>query len=333
MVFRRGEFLQFQKSERSGLKMIKVVLPIVMTFIIAFIMGIYVYASQVKEVEINLKGKCIKVKTMGRTVGDVIRENGIELKTGDIVIPGLDQNLKAVNFIDIKDMPLQVMNLESMNRSKKTNYVVEGKNPLLKEKKNYVEKIVTVKVKVPYEKKKIPDKRMRKGEVKIVRAGKFGLAERTYKVVYRNGKEVSRKFLDEKIIQQPIDQVERHGTLAVVTTSRGDVLRYRKCLIMTATAYDASYESTGKYPGHPEYGITATGIKARRGIVAVDPRVIPLGTRLYIESLQNNVPNYGYAIAADTGGAIKGNIIDLFFETRREVDNWGIRKVRVYILE
>ena len=64
----------------------------------------------------------------------------------------------------------------------------------------------------------------------------------------------------------------------------------------------------------------------------MDPRVIPLGTRLYIETV-GNAPDYGYAVAADTGGSIKGNVIDLFYETRREALNWGRRNVRVYILE
>jgi 3D (Asp-Asp-Asp) domain-containing protein len=70
---------------------------------------------------------------------------------------------------------------------------------------------------------------------------------------------------------------------------------------------------------------TAVGAKTRRGIIAVDPRVIPMGTRLYIEG-------YGYGVAADTGGAIKGRKIDVFFESRREALKWGRRTVNVYIL-
>ena len=72
-------------------------------------------------------------------------------------------------------------------------------------------------------------------------------------------------------------------------------------------------------------GTTASGMAAAVGRVAVDPRVIPLGTRLYIEG-------YGYAVAADTGGAIKGNRIDLFFETYDEAISFGRRKVTVYVL-
>jgi 3D (Asp-Asp-Asp) domain-containing protein len=95
---------------------------------------------------------------------------------------------------------------------------------------------------------------------------------------------------------------------------------------MSATAYDSSFESCGKHEGDPYYGITASGMKVKPGIVAVDPRVIPLGTWLYVEG-------YGEALAADTGGAIKGNKIDLFYESPKTVKNFGRRKVKVYVLD
>lgn len=112
----------------------------------------------------------------------------------------------------------------------------------------------------------------------------------------------------------PNNRIARAGT---VTTSRGDV-RYKRAYSMQATAYLPTDGS-----GH---GITKSGIRARRGVVAVDPDVIPLGSRVYI-------PGYGHAIAADTGGAIKGNRIDLCMEKRREAINFGRRPVKVYVLE
>lgn len=88
-----------------------------------------------------------------------------------------------------------------------------------------------------------------------------------------------------------------------------------------ATAYDDSPESQGKWVGK-----TATpGLKPQVGVIAVDPRVIPLGTKLYVEG-------YGKCVAGDTGGAIKGNRLDLFFNTKSEVYNWGRKKVKVYKL-
>jgi 3D (Asp-Asp-Asp) domain-containing protein len=84
-------------------------------------------------------------------------------------------------------------------------------------------------------------------------------------------------------------------------------------------------------PGHPAYGITATGTYAKLGTVAVDPRVIPLGTKMYIVSTDGSVV-YGYCTAEDTGGAIKGNKVDLFYNTTAECMQFGRRSVYVYIL-
>ncbi len=85
--------------------------------------------------------------------------------------------------------------------------------------------------------------------------------------------------------------------------------------------------ATGYTPGDPGCtGITYTGTKAARGTIAVDPNVIPFGTKLYI-------PGYGYGVAADTGGAIKGNKLDLCYETRTEALNWGIKNITVYVVK
>jgi 3D (Asp-Asp-Asp) domain-containing protein/peptidoglycan hydrolase CwlO-like protein len=89
---------------------------------------------------------------------------------------------------------------------------------------------------------------------------------------------------------------------------------------MTATAY---YAGGGGLNGN---GITATGLRARKGIIAVDPGVIPLGTTLYIDG-------YGTALAADTGGWIKGNRVDLCFDTLEECYRYGRRKIYVYLVE
>lgn len=97
-----------------------------------------------------------------------------------------------------------------------------------------------------------------------------------------------------------------------------------------ATGYTAGVESTGKSPGHPEYGITYSGVKVKRDLystIAADLNVFPLGTILYI-------PDYGYGVVADIGGAIKGNKIDLYFNTVEEVYNqWGKREVEVYVIQ
>jgi 3D (Asp-Asp-Asp) domain-containing protein len=99
---------------------------------------------------------------------------------------------------------------------------------------------------------------------------------------------------------------------------------------VVATGYTAGYESTGKHPEHPQYGITYSGVKVRRDLystIAADKNVFPLGTVLYI-------PNYGYGVVADTGSAIKGNKIDLYFETVEDVYQlWGKQKLEVYVIK
>ncbi|MEK3884166.1 3D domain-containing protein [Paenibacillus sp. PL2-23] len=98
---------------------------------------------------------------------------------------------------------------------------------------------------------------------------------------------------------------------------------------VVATGYTAGVESTGKRPGHPGYGITYSGVKVRRdqvSTIAADPKLFPIGTLLFI-------PGYGYGVVADTGSAIKGNRIDLYFDTISEVyEQWGKRKVEVQVL-
>ncbi|MCS7462753.1 3D domain-containing protein [Paenibacillus doosanensis] len=101
---------------------------------------------------------------------------------------------------------------------------------------------------------------------------------------------------------------------------------------VVATGYYAGEESTGKNPGHPEYGVTFSGMKVQRNknsfsTIAADPNVFPLGTVLWI-------PGYGYGVVADTGSAIKGNRIDLYFETKDQVyREWGKKTLNVFVVK
>jgi 3D (Asp-Asp-Asp) domain-containing protein len=99
---------------------------------------------------------------------------------------------------------------------------------------------------------------------------------------------------------------------------------------VVATGYTAGVESTGKHPNDPAYGITYSGVKVKRDLystIAADLNVFPIGTILFI-------PDYGYGIVADKGGAIKGNRLDLYYNTVEDVyEQWGKKLVTVYIIQ
>lgn len=116
---------------------------------------------------------------------------------------------------------------------------------------------------------------------------------------------------------QQIAQASRTSISSGSTVSRGATTR---TLSMVATGYTDAPEENYPYAGQPSY----IGLPLARGIVAVDPNIIPMGTKLYIEG-------YGEAIAADQGGAIKGNRIDLFFDSKAEAYSWGMKTVRVTV--
>ncbi len=184
---------------------------------------------------------------------------------------------------------------------------------------------------IPYDVVTETDKTLNEGETMVAQVGVDGRTESVYHIVYEDNKPVSRTFLYERTVSEPVNRLVMMGTVKNFTNNRGDLVRYSKIMDMKATAYTASFADTGKHPGDPAFGITRSGLMAREGVIAVDPRVIPLGTKVYVES-PGSAPDYGFAIAADIGSAIKGNLIDLYFDTTQQALNWGRRSVRVYIL-
>ena len=188
------------------------------------------------------------------------------------------------------------------------------------------EKMVSSEEVLAYNTKRVANSKMLSGTTKVVKEGSDGLVDRVYREYYENGELISRDVVEETVKVAAVDSVVEYGTkprqsisYARNIVSRGSQYRYSRCIDVTATAY-----CTGT--------TTATGIPVRYGVVAVDPRVIPLGSRLYIESA-NGTWVYGTAVAADTGGAVKGNIIDLYVESYSGAINFGRRKAKGYILE
>lgn len=163
------------------------------------------------------------------------------------------------------------------------------------------------------------NKDLAQGEKNIITPGQKGLQEDTIKSLYIDDNLSSQELVSRKVIKEPVTQVEEIGVKNTVSKSpTGD--NVIAVYTMKATAYDPSAGSR-----------TASGTRARVGAVAVDPSVIALGSKLYIEST-DSWPSYGYAVAEDTGGAIKGNRIDLFFNSNATANKFGRRTVKVYVL-
>lgn len=311
-----------------------------------------------KEVIINDDGKQIAVKTMKDTVEEVLNECGIEIGPYDYIDMQLSTKLhrRGKNEINIKRAVPVNFYADGQKTTIMTCYdtleeVIKNSNirlgpkdrlegAALKDKVTSGMNVRIIRVSEKIEKEEIPipyrvvnrkNDNLDEGKQRVIQEGVEGKREKLFKVTLENGKEIARELIKDTIISNPVDKIIEFGIVLNYKTARGDVIRYKKVLNMTATAYTASFKDTGKHPDHPAFGITRTGIRAKKGIIAVDPKVIPLGTKVYVEVI-GKTPDYGFALAADTGGAIKGNKIDLYFDDQDFVDRWGRKKVRVYIL-
>ena len=159
------------------------------------------------------------------------------------------------------------------------------------------------------------------GTEKVLKEGTEGLVSKKYEVTKENGKETSRKLLSETTVKEKQDKIVSVGTKGEVVqlASRGEESGQE--VYVNSTAYTASCNGCS--------GRTATGIDLKANpnakVIAVDPSFIPLGTKVYIEG-------YGYAIAGDTGGSVRGQKIDVFFSTKAEAYRWGNRQVKIKII-
>jgi len=173
---------------------------------------------------------------------------------------------------------------------------------------------------IPYSTLRKATTQLRSGASRTVRNGANGEKEVVFKVTTRpDGVEIHREKVSERIIKKPVDEIVQEGQRATLP-SRG-YFSGRRMLTMIPTTYDPYH------CGGDGRGLTALGLKARYGVVAVDPRFIPLGTKLYVEG-------YGYAIAADTGGAIKGNRIDLCVDSKHQARGVvSFKALHVYIID
>ncbi|MEQ2401078.1 3D domain-containing protein [Peptoniphilus hominis (ex Hitch et al. 2025)] len=295
------------------------------------------------DVELNINGKTKTVFTYEKTVGDFLEKEGIVLKNKDLVSPSLD---KAID----KDMKIVIS-------SPKSYHIKDGKKTLIAEASGYtvadvldnldiklnkldrvslpldeiakegmeikIDRVVVEnlenKIEIPFETESRENKDMFEGEKNVITKGEVGQKTESLKNTYVNGVLETTEVLKSEITKDPVKEVVEVGTKKGTVAPNGK--NAKRVIVMQATAYDPTAGSK-----------TAMGTRARVGAVAVDPKVIPLGSKLYIESM-DGFASYGYATAEDTGGAIKGNRIDLFYNSNAEANRFGRRNVKVYVLD
>lgn len=235
------------------------------------------------EVKLVTNGEELTINTAEETIGDMIQSESEELKNKGIEFrEGVDEITPALDTKIEKDMQVQLVK-------------VEVRQEIAKEV-------------LPYDTTEENDSELDSSVREVIQEGVSGEKEVVYEVVLKDGKEVSRTVKASKVISAPVTEITSVGTKVQLASASRGIQSYGNTMYFEATAY---------YGG----GITATGLvpvsaSSGRGTIAVDPRVIPLGSLVYVEG-------YGEAIAADTGGAVKGNIIDVYVDSYSEAINWG----------
>jgi 3D (Asp-Asp-Asp) domain-containing protein len=157
------------------------------------------------------------------------------------------------------------------------------------------------------------------GRIVKVRDGKNGSITKFFKLLKKDGKIVGKELIREEKVDA-VPTTYRLGNGGYNASRAGGMFKPKKVLKMKASAYDPGPSSNGKWAGR-----TTLGVRPTFGIVAVDPRTIPLGSILFIEG-------YGFGYAADTGSAIRGNRIDLCMNSVSECYRFGRRTVKVHVL-
>lgn len=257
--------------------------------------GAHVYVDHAAAVEVTFAGEVRTVYSRAQTVGGLLSEAGYKVEATDLVFPSLSDPIR-----------------DSMKVIVTT----------LRETVEFEDQPIAFETRYEY------DADLAQGRSMLVQEGVEGHFRRQYKVRRVDGVEISRELVSEVVVL-PVDEVILVGTYVapaptaeppqppLVVPGPTEELVCSRTMTVYATWYTAA--SAG---GN---GITATGVKVDKGIVAVDPAVIPLGTRMYI-------PGYGYGVAADTGGGIVGNMIDLGFG-EDDVPDWRTQWVDICILD
>ena len=278
-------------------KMLKVS-AMVAVLSIGLLSGGYTLAN--KNITLVVNGKETEISTLKSNVKDVLAEQNVKYDENDIVSLPLEQKLSKGDKIEVIDV---------------------------------TEKTIKENKEVPFEVNVVEDNNLLKGDTKVEVEGKPGENELVYKVTYHNGKQVGKKFMDEVVSTEPVDKVIKKGTKVElqVASSRGENIRVQSTSYSKNASNSSSTDSNRKHisvvaTAYTGDSITSTGKTPKWGTIAVDPSVIPYGTKVYI-------PQFGKTfIAEDCGGAIKGNKIDIYMNDETSVKNWGRKTIDIYIV-
>lgn len=305
------------------------------------------YVIKANTITINNCGEEQTISLAKGTVEEALNRTGITLAENQSVTPSLntvitgDMNIYVYNSKNIKlttngtEMTVKAPEGTVENALNILGYEITDDDILNVDKNAQIEddmKITLKKVTYVDEKstKKISYKTVEKdsddimtGESEVSQKGVDGEKEVTKRCKYIDGKYDSTKVIDEKVTKEPVDKIILNGTKRGTTTdTSGAPVSYSYMVSGSGTAYTAA-------PG----ALTATGVPVYEGGVAVNPAIIPYGSKLYIEAADGSHV-YGYATAVDTGGALMDGsaIVDLFYFSYDDCVSFGRRDVNVYVL-
>ncbi len=309
-------------------------------------------------VTLNVNSKPQEVSTNCATVGELLKEQHITLTEDDYLGVPLDQKIYDGMTIWLRlaiDVTVEA-NQETYTVHSQPLTVAQALNEagvtvddddildmprlayLYDDATIVVNKMETKRVEVmediepPVETKEVAY--LTPGSTSIIEPGEKGQKRTVFTVTYKDGVEISRELVSEEVVKEPVARVEgigpAYGSASSSFTISGAVSEtgYGSAVAADGSEFYYSRSFTAQATAYTWTGNqTATGTWPAEGrTIAVDPSVIPLGTRVY-------VVGYGYAVAEDTGGAIRGNIIDLYMDSYTDCINWGRRNVTVYILD